>query len=207
MKLTKAQVTKLMAFSRAVRQPPPDVEERCDGAPSPGASGRVLLRLWLGGYHSPSLNVTKGGHWTQYHRLKQDAAAALAQAVGAPSEGSGAAAADAQVLREGRAALVVLATGGRRKAGREIAPAASPAAARAAGPPAVPVSLRYVRVTCQPLDFENLAGSTKPLTDCLRQAFPAWLPDDAPEYVTIEHRQERCAKRCEQGTWVVLVGG
>ena len=36
-----------------------------------------LLKLWLPGYHTPSLNVTKGHHWSQYHRLKQEAAGAL----------------------------------------------------------------------------------------------------------------------------------
>jgi hypothetical protein len=64
--------------------------------------------------------------------------------------------------------------------------------------------LTYTRVTCQPLDTENHVGSTKGLTDCLVSAFPGWLPDDRPEDVEILHKQERCATRDEEGTWVDL---
>lgn len=67
--------------------------------------------------------------------------------------------------------------------------------------------IRYVRVTCAPLDSENFTGSTKGLTDCLRTAFPEWIPDDSPEYVIIEHVQRRCATHDEEGTLVELFEG
>lgn len=43
--------------------------------------GGLVLDLWLPGYHTPSLNVTKGHHWSQYYRLKKEAASALLSAI------------------------------------------------------------------------------------------------------------------------------
>lgn len=162
------------------------------------------LRLWLAGYHTPSLNVTTGGHWKQYLGLKQQAARALCDALRHTPVAS-------KVLL----VLDALAKGGRLgKRGELVRAAAKQEAARArkdaetrrqgdkeTGPRTV---LTFTRVTCRPLDVENHCGSTKGLTDCLRLAFPELLPDDAPEFVEIVHRQERCAKRCEEGTWVEL---
>lgn len=175
------------------------------GAVSEGKTGelktRAPLRLWLEGYHTPSLNVTTGGHWKQYHGLKQAAARALLEAL------KGRADVPAKVL------LVVdaLAQGGRLgKRGELIRLAAKQEAARAKKAAQVTALtgvtvLTFTRVTCRPLDVENFCGSTKALTDCLRLAFPDRLPDDAPEFVEIRHVQVRCGKRCEEGTWVSLL--
>ena len=67
--------------------------------------------------------------------------------------------------------------------------------------------IRFVRVTCAPLDPDNFCGSTKAVTDCLREAFPAWIPDDSPEYVVLEHEQRRCGSRAEEGTLVEILEG
>lgn len=49
--------------------------------------GEVVLHLWLPGYHTPSLNVTKGHHWSQYYQLKKEAVRALLSAIDAlPSD-------------------------------------------------------------------------------------------------------------------------
>lgn len=49
--------------------------------------GGLVLDLWLPGYHTPSLNVTKGHHWSQYYRLKKEAVGALLSAIDAlPSD-------------------------------------------------------------------------------------------------------------------------
>lgn len=167
----------------------------------------MALRLWLAGYHTPSLNVTKGGHWKQYHGLKQAAARALLGAMPRAENGHAAnfqpylvldAIAKGGKLGD-RGGMILLAA--KEAAAREKQAAKSDAAQR------VPTILTYTRVTCQPLDVENFCGSTKALTDCLRLAFPSLIPDDAPEFVEIRHLQERCAKRCEEGTWVCLAEG
>lgn len=171
------------------------------GADAETSTSSVLLRLWLAGYHTPSLNVTTGAHWTRYFRLKQGAAGALLEALPRTSE----------MAR----ALVVLSgmTGKARQRGTRVLGLSAAAGGPASLPSGAgegtraPITLRYVRVTTRPLDFENLAGSTKALTDCLKEAFPGWLPDDAPEFVCIEHAQERVRKKCEEGTWVVMTVG
>lgn len=163
-------------------------------------AAKPVLRFWLPGYHTPSLNVTKGGHWRQYHGLKQKAAQALLDTLKECPDIST------------KTLLVVnaLAQGGKLgKQGELIRLGAKQEAARskkaAAGRQETSrVLLTYTRVTCQPLDAENFVGSTKALTDCLRLAFPLWLPDDAPEYIEIRHTQERCRSRDEEGTWVEL---
>lgn len=43
----------------------------------------TTLELWLPGYHTPSLNVTKGHHWSKYHALKKEAARVLLSAIDA----------------------------------------------------------------------------------------------------------------------------
>jgi hypothetical protein len=175
--------------------------DRIDGRA--GVPAVPSLRLWLPGYHTPSLNVTKGGHWGQYHGLKQQAAKALLDVLKERSD------VPVKVLM----VVDAIAQGGKLgKRGELIRAAAKQEAERtrkAAKTDAdrsvrAPVVLSFTRVTCQPLDVENHCGSTKALTDCLRLAFPAWLPDDAPEFVEIVHKQTKCAKRCEEGTWVEL---
>lgn len=187
------------------------------------------LRLWLAGYHTPSLNVTKGGHWKQYYGLKQAAAGALLAAVQG-LQGEASELPPVAMTNAAAAVLVGIAMGGRARVGSRSPNQAAKvkgnqALLKAFGPKvgtggglkspstfkraagAAKTLLRYTRVTCQPLDMENVCGSTKALTDCLRYAFPGVLPDDAPEFVTIEHTQVRCGKRCEEGTWVELSAG
>lgn len=159
------------------------------------------LRLWLPGYHTPSLNVTKGGHWKQYHGLKQAAARALLDVLKEREDIGAKTLLVVDAIAQGgklgkRGALIRLAA--KQEAERARKAAKSDAAQR------VPTILMFTRVTCQPLDVENFCGSTKALTDCLRLAFPAWLPDDAPEFVEIRHAQVKCGRRCEEGTWVEL---
>ncbi len=40
-----------------------------------------VLRIWLPGYHTPSLNRTSGKHWSDYYRLKKDVAERLESAL------------------------------------------------------------------------------------------------------------------------------
>lgn len=149
------------------------------------------LRLWLPGYHTPSLNVTKGGHWSVYRRHKLEAAREVLKAVPfSPAYGLA------------RRILLLLAQGGTKAAVRKLREQGK--TGRLGDLETRRVRLIYTRVTCQPLDTENHVGSTKGLTDCLVSAFPAWLPDDAPEFVEILHQQERCRTRDEEGTWVEL---
>jgi hypothetical protein len=150
----------------------------------------VTLRLWLPGYHTPSLNRTQGRHWTVAQAGKQEVAREVLKALPVGATAS---------LALARKVLLLLQAGG--------AVAKKVAALHAASRLEVREGLtrvHYVRVTCAPLDAENFVGSTKALTDCLRYAFPAMLPDDRPEDVEITHTQERCASRIEEGTWVHL---
>lgn len=166
-------------------------------------SSSPRLRLWLPGYHTPSLNVTKGGHWKQYHGLKQAAARALLAVLKERSD----------IATKTLMVVDAIAQGGKLgKRGALIRLAAKQEAERARKAAQVTALtgvtvLTFTRVTCQPLDVENFCGSTKAMTDCLRLAFPAWLPDDAPEFVEIRHAQVKCGRRCEEGTWVVLAVG
>ena len=191
---------------RVAENAPDRVGERERGRVGSPAEGKTGLRLWLPGYHTPSLNVTKGGHWKQYHGLKQAAARALMRAL-----------LDAgfSMLDGGQQALLVLdaiAQGGKlgkrgeliRLAAKQEAERMKIQTRRLGDEERVRTLLAFTRVTCQPLDVENFCGSTKALTDCLRLAFPAWLPDDAPEFVEIRHAQVKCGRRCEEGTWVEL---
>jgi hypothetical protein len=158
------------------------------------------LRLWLPGYHTPSLNVTKGGHWKQYHGLKQAAARALLDVLKPRTD----------IAAKTLLVVDAIAQGGKLgKRGELIRLAAKQEAERSRKAAQVTALtgvtvLTFTRATCQPLDVENFCGSTKALTDCLRLAFPAWLPDDAPEFVEIRHVQVKCNRRCEEGTWVEL---
>lgn len=155
-------------------------ENGTEGAPS-------VLRLWLPGYHTPSLNVTSGRHWSVYRKHKLAAAVEVLKAVPAVPD-----------YALARRILLLLSQGGKKAAVRKL---------RAQAPARTVTEvtrLTYTRVTCQPLDTENHVGSTKGLTDCLVSALPAWLPDDAPEFVEILHKQERCGSLDEEGTWVEL---
>ena len=160
------------------------------------------LLLWLPGYHTPSLNVTSGRHWGVYHRHKKAAAGALLEALKERKD----------IPTKTLLVVDALAQGGKLgKRGELIRLAAKQEAARSKKAkeqnglnPELRARVTYTRVTCAPLDTENFVGSTKGLTDCLRLAFPLWIPDDAPEFVEILHKQERCATRDEEGTWVEL---
>lgn len=51
------------------------------------AGAEVVLQVWLPGYHTPSLNVTNGRHWSRYYELKKEAIRALLFAIDAlPSD-------------------------------------------------------------------------------------------------------------------------
>ncbi len=158
------------------------------GSPAVGEGG---LRLWLPEVHTLSLNRTKGRHWSQSYRARKGEAAALWQGFSCWSE-------DAwpgrDMLREGQRVLALIASG---QDVREIRLPVFPRPLRR-------LVILYTRVTVKPLDAENWCGSTKGMTDCLKYAFPGLLPDDAPEFVEIVHRQVKCAKRCEEGTWVEM---
>lgn len=131
-----------------------------------------------------------GKHWSVYHRHKKEAAREVLKAVPfSPAYGLA------------RRILLLLVNGGGKVAVRKLRAQAT--ARTVTGM----VRLTYTRVSCQPLDTENHVGSTKGLTDCLVSALPAWLPDDAPEFVEILHKQERCRTRDEEGTWIELSGG
>jgi hypothetical protein len=149
----------------------------------------VSLRLWLPGHHTPSLNRTAGKHWAQVRRMRLETAAALYEALREVQE-------PADWLPEARRVLSKLLL----KVPLETRRGKKPAK------PAVPPHLRIERVACSLLDEENFKGGTKGLTDLLRYALPTVLFDDAPGYVVMEHAQTKCAKRCEEGTWVVLTG-
>lgn len=155
------------------------------------ATGTVALRLWLAGYHTPSLNKTKGLHWSRGRKLNQGAAEALYRAL--QEQEAGVQGLPAAVVAEAKRVLVRLIMGH---------PVEKPGRRRPK--PEKPARLRFERVTIALLDDENFDGSTKGLTDCLRYAFPTLLIDDAKGYVEIEHVQTRCGSKCEQGTWVML---
>jgi hypothetical protein len=151
------------------------------------------LRLWLGAVHTESQNRTKGRHWSQSYRARKVEAGALWQALTTVPDESWP---GGKMLAEGRRVLALIA------AGADVRKIRKPSFTRPAG--AGKLVITYTRVSTRPLDAENWSGSTKGMTDCLRYAFPGLLPDDAPEFVEIRHLQERCAKRCEQGTWVEI---
>lgn len=151
------------------------------------------LRLWLPAVHTLSQNRTKGRHWSQSYRARKGEAAALLDALSmVPDEAWPGAA----MLAEACRVLGLLALG---QDARKIR---KPSFTRPAGSPRLVIA--YTRVTTRPLDAENWCGSTKGMTDCLKYALPGLLPDDAPEFVEIVHRQVKCAKRCEEGMWVEL---
>lgn len=151
------------------------------------------LRLWLPAVHTLSQNRTKGRHWSQSYRARKGEAAALLDAL---SQVPDAAWPGAVMLGEACRVLGLLALG---QDARKIR---KPLFTRPADSPRL--VLYYTRVTTRPLDAENWCGSTKGMTDCLKYALPGLLPDDAPEFVEIVHKQVKCAKRCEEGTWVEL---
>lgn len=55
------------------------------------------------------------------------------------------------------------------------------------------VVVRITRHACRLLDADNFAGGCKPLIDQLRYA--ALIPDDDPESVELQFRQEKVGKR------------
>ena len=148
------------------------------------------LRLWLPGYHTPSLNRTAGKHWAKVRRLKVAAAAALYEALRGRVQVSG----SKFQVDEARRVLskILLGVALERRTGK-----------KPARPAVVPV-LRIERVTCSMLDEDNFKGGTKGLVDCLVSAFPGVLLDDAPGYMVREYLQTACTKRVEEGTWVEL---
>lgn len=148
------------------------------------------LRLWLPGYHTPSLNRTAGKHWAKVRRLRWETALALFEA-----------------LRETEVPKDWLPEARRVLTRIMLKKPMEPRRGKKPPKPERPAWLRIERVTCSFLDEENFKGGTKSLTDLLRYAFPTVLLDDAPGYVVMEHVQTPCAKRCEEGTWVELAEG
>jgi hypothetical protein len=65
-------------------------------------------------------------------------------------------------------------------------------------------SICYRRFAVRPLDAENFAGSTKAVTDALAEAFREDIPDDAPEFLELQHAQERVGSRDEEGTMISI---
>lgn len=64
--------------------------------------------------------------------------------------------------------------------------------------------VRFTRFTTQPLDPDNHVGSVKAALDCLRQSFPALLPDDNPEIIDLRIDQVRVSKKEQQGTLIEI---
>lgn len=153
---------------------------------------KPMLRLWLPALHTVSQNRTKGRGWIVTYKARQAEAGALAAALPGGDEGS-------QFARRVLAGIAMGVPVKTIKTWKKTALSAE-CLVMSTGKP----RLTYTRVTCSTLDTENFCGSTKGMTDCLRYAFPWWLPDDRPEDVEILHKQERCATRDEEGTWVEL---
>lgn len=188
---SRPQPTDLMVVE--ARRAWSDGSDVSDGseAPSLPVSSSPGLRLWLPEVHTLSLNRTKGRHWSQSYRARKGEAAALLEALGQVAESAWPGMA---MLREGCRVLGLLALG------QDVRKIRLPVFPR----PTQRLEIVYTRVTVKPLDAENWCGSTKGMTDCLKYAFPGLLPDDAPEFVEIVHRQVRVRRKCEEGTWVEL---
>lgn len=152
----------------------------------------LRLRLWLPGYHTPSGNKTVGKHWSKVHKMRKPLVGALYEAMREIpfKERTDCHKVAYQVLTK-----MLMGVPLEKRKGKKPAK------------PAVPARLRIERVTVSELDEENFKGGTKALTDVLRYAFPTVLLDDAPGYVVMEHVQTKCAKKCEQGTWIDLAAG
>jgi hypothetical protein len=165
------------------------MNDRID-SPSLPVSQSPGLRLWLPGYHTPSLNRTAGKHWAKVRRLRLGTAEALYEALRGQFLVPGALFRVEEAKRVLSKILLKVPLETRRGKKPEK--------------PKVPAWLRIERVACVLLDEENFKGGTKGLTDLLRYGFPSVLLDDGPGYVVMEHVQTRCAKRCEEGTWVEL---
>lgn len=188
---------------RKTRRDGIDMSDRIDGeGPVRKKSANVevcppSLRLWLPAVHTLSQNRTKGRHWAQAYRARKGEAKALLKAL---EEGWWRRPEHTRdffdQVKEAKRVLALIATG------QDVRRIRKPAFTRPAG--SARLVIVYTRVTVSPLDAENWCGSTKGLTDCLKYALPGLLPDDAPEFVEIVHRQEKCVKRCEEGTWVEL---
>jgi hypothetical protein len=159
-------------------------------SPLPPVSSSPSLRLWLPGYHTPSLNRTAGKHWAKVRRLRLETAEALYEALREPFQVPS----SMFKVDEARRVLSKILL----KVPLDVKRGKKPPK------PERPAWLRIERVACVPLDEENFKGGTKGLTDLLRYAFPTILLDDAPGYVVMEHVQTWCPKRCEEGTWVEL---
>lgn len=164
------------------------MSDRIDAAGIPVCSSPGL-RLWLPGYHTPSLNRTAGKHWAQVRRMRLETAEALYEALRGFSMRH-----SWFVVENAKRVLSKILLKVPLEARRGKKP----------DKPKVPPYLRIERVACVLLDEENFKGGTKGLTDLLRYAFPSVLLDDGPGYVVMEHVQTKCAKRCEEGTWVEL---
>lgn len=149
------------------------------------------LRLWLPGYHTPSLNRTAGKHWAKVRRLRLETAEALYEALRGQQFQVPSSRFQVEAAKRVLSKILLKVPLETRRGKRP-------------DKPTVPAWLRIERVACVLLDEENFKGGTKGLTDLLRYAFPTVLLDDGPGYVVMEHVQTRCAKRCEEGTWVEL---
>jgi hypothetical protein len=169
----------------------PESGARGRGRGGSPAEGKTGLRLWLPGYHTPSLNRTAGKHWAKVRRLRLETAAALYEALRGQQFQVPSSRFQVEAAKRVLSKIVL-------KVPLETRRGKKP------DKPKVPAWLRIERVACVLLDEENFEGGTKGLTDLLRYAFPTVLLDDGPGYVVMEHVQTRCAKRCEEGTWIDL---
>lgn len=68
------------------------------------------------------------------------------------------------------------------------------------------IVVRFTRITTQPLDPDNHAGSLKATLDSLRRAFPQLIPDDHPEIIDLQIQQIRCETEKQEGTLVEVWG-
>lgn len=66
------------------------------------------------------------------------------------------------------------------------------------------VVVRFTRITTQPLDPDNHAGSVKAALDCLRKAFPTLIADDNLEVIDLQLRQIRVREEAAQGTLIEI---
>lgn len=156
------------------------------------------LRLWLPSLHTKSQNQTRGAHWAKSYKARRGEAGALAAAIRAVAARKVAGVWWMQ-LEEAVRVLALI------SAGVDVRKIRKPSFTCPEDAPRLVIT--YTRVSTKPLDAENWTGSTKGMTDCLRYALPGLMKDDAPEFVEIRHLQVRCAKRCEEGTWVELSRG
>lgn len=63
--------------------------------------------------------------------------------------------------------------------------------------------LRITRFGCRLLDPDNLQGGVKPLVDCIKESGLIW--DDSPDWLELDVRQQKVARKDEQRTEVEII--